>query len=38
MSVPLTPVARDKLFDTLLAGDGDIAAGDITITCWPISV
>jgi len=28
----LTPVSRDKLFDTLLAGDGDIAAGDITIT------
>jgi membrane-bound lytic murein transglycosylase MltF len=25
-------VSRDKLFDTLLAGDGDIAAGDITIT------
>jgi membrane-bound lytic murein transglycosylase MltF len=32
LSVPLTPVSRDKLFDTLLAGDGDIAAGDITIT------
>ena len=30
--MPLTPVSRDKLFDTLLAGDGDIAAGDITIT------
>jgi len=30
--VPLTPVSRDKLFDALLAGDGDIAAGDITIT------
>jgi membrane-bound lytic murein transglycosylase MltF len=32
VTVPLTPVSRDKLFDTLLAGDGDIAAGDITIT------
>jgi membrane-bound lytic murein transglycosylase MltF len=32
LTVPLTPVSRDKLFDTLLAGDGDIAAGDITIT------
>jgi membrane-bound lytic murein transglycosylase MltF len=32
LTVPLTPVPRDKLFDTLLAGDGDIAAGDITIT------
>jgi membrane-bound lytic murein transglycosylase MltF len=32
LSVPLTPVSRDKLFDTLLAGDGDIAAGNITIT------
>src|SRR6516225_345730 len=32
LSVPLTPVSRDKLFDTLRAGDGDIAAGDITIT------
>jgi membrane-bound lytic murein transglycosylase MltF len=32
LSVPLTPVSRDKLLDTLLAGDGDIAAGDITIT------
>jgi membrane-bound lytic murein transglycosylase MltF len=31
LTVPLTPVSRDKLFDTLLAGDGDIAAGDITI-------
>ena len=30
--MPLTPVSRDKLFDALLAGDGDIAAGDITIT------
>jgi membrane-bound lytic murein transglycosylase MltF len=32
MTVSLNPVSRDKLFDTLLAGDGDIAAGDITIT------
>ena len=32
LTVPLTPVSREKLFDTLLAGDGDIAAGDITIT------
>jgi ABC-type amino acid transport substrate-binding protein len=32
LTVLLTPVSRDKLFDTLLAGDGDIAAGDITIT------
>jgi membrane-bound lytic murein transglycosylase MltF len=32
LTVPLTPVSRDKLFDTLLVGDGDIAAGDITIT------
>jgi membrane-bound lytic murein transglycosylase MltF len=32
LTVPLTPVSRDKLFDTLLAGDADIAAGDITIT------
>jgi ABC-type amino acid transport substrate-binding protein len=32
LTVPLTPVSRDKLFDTLLAGDGDIAASDITIT------
>ena len=32
LTVPLTPVSRDKLFDTLLAGDGDIAGGDITIT------
>jgi membrane-bound lytic murein transglycosylase MltF len=32
LTVPLTPVSRDKLLDTLLAGDGDIAAGDITIT------
>src|SRR6516225_7191564 len=32
LTVPLTPVSRDKLFGTLLAGDGDIAAGDITVT------
>ena len=32
LTVPLTPVSRDRLFDTLLAGDGDIAGGDITIT------
>jgi membrane-bound lytic murein transglycosylase MltF len=32
LTAPLTPVSRDKLFDTLLVGDGDIAAGDITIT------
>jgi membrane-bound lytic murein transglycosylase MltF len=32
LTVTLTPVSRDKLFDTLLAGDGDIAAGDVTIT------
>jgi membrane-bound lytic murein transglycosylase MltF len=32
LTVSLTPVSRDKLFDTLLAGDGDIAGGDITIT------
>jgi membrane-bound lytic murein transglycosylase MltF len=32
LTVLLTPVSRDKLFDTVLAGDGDIAAGDITIT------
>jgi hypothetical protein len=32
LTVPLTPVPRDNVFDTLLAGDGDIAAGDITIT------
>jgi membrane-bound lytic murein transglycosylase MltF len=32
LTVPLTPVSRDKLLDTLLSGDGDIAAGDITIT------
>src|SRR6516165_8461880 len=30
LTAPLTPASRDKLFDALLAGDGDIAAGDIT--------
>jgi hypothetical protein len=28
MTVSLNPVSRDKLFDTLLGGDADIAAGD----------
>jgi membrane-bound lytic murein transglycosylase MltF len=32
MTVSLNPVSRDKLFEALLAGDADIAAGDITIT------
>jgi membrane-bound lytic murein transglycosylase MltF len=32
LTVTLSPVSRDKLFDTLLGGYGDIAAGDITIT------
>jgi ABC-type amino acid transport substrate-binding protein len=32
LTVVLTPVSRDELFDTVLAGDGDIAGGDITIT------
>src|SRR5271169_5979424 len=32
LTVTLTPVSRDKLFNALLNGDGDIAAGDITIT------
>ena len=32
LTVTLTPVSRDKLFKALLNGDGDIAAGDITIT------
>jgi ABC-type amino acid transport substrate-binding protein len=32
LTVPLPPVSRDKLLDTLLAGDGDIAGGNITIT------
>ena len=32
LTVTLTPASRDKLFDALLSGEGDIAAGDITIT------
>jgi ABC-type amino acid transport substrate-binding protein len=32
LTVRLIPSSRDKLFDAILAGDGDIAAGDITIT------
>jgi membrane-bound lytic murein transglycosylase MltF len=32
LTVRLIPTSRDKLFDAILAGDGDIAAGDITIT------
>jgi membrane-bound lytic murein transglycosylase MltF len=32
LTVRLLPTSRDKLFDMILAGDGDIAAGDITIT------
>lgn len=32
LTVPLIPVSRGKLFDALLAGEGDIAAGNITIT------
>jgi membrane-bound lytic murein transglycosylase MltF len=32
LTVRLIPTSRDKLFDMILAGDGDIAAGDITIT------
>jgi membrane-bound lytic murein transglycosylase MltF len=32
LTVTLGPVSHDKLFDRLLAGDADIAAGDITIT------
>jgi membrane-bound lytic murein transglycosylase MltF len=32
LTVLLTPTSRDKLFDTLLAGEADMAAGDITIT------
>jgi membrane-bound lytic murein transglycosylase MltF len=32
LTVALIPTSRDKLFDSILAGDGDIAAGDITIT------
>jgi membrane-bound lytic murein transglycosylase MltF len=32
LTVRLIPTSRDKLFDMILSGDGDIAAGDITIT------
>src|SRR5271165_4099317 len=32
VTVDLVPVSRDKLFDALLDGKGDFAAGDITIT------
>jgi membrane-bound lytic murein transglycosylase MltF len=32
LTMRLLPTSRDKLFDMILAGDGDIAAGDITIT------
>jgi membrane-bound lytic murein transglycosylase MltF len=32
LTIRLIPTSRDKLFDMILAGDGDIAAGDITIT------
>jgi membrane-bound lytic murein transglycosylase MltF len=32
LTVRLIPTSRDKLFDSILAGDGDIAAGDITVT------
>jgi membrane-bound lytic murein transglycosylase MltF len=32
LTVRLIPTSREKLFDMILAGDGDIAAGDITIT------
>lgn len=32
LTVALIPTSRDRLFDALLAGEGDIAAGDITIT------
>ena len=32
VTVVLLPTSRDRLFDDLLAGVGDIAAGDITIT------
>lgn len=32
VTVELSPVTRDRLLSALLAGDGDIAAGDITIT------
>ena len=32
VTVELSPVSRDRLIPALLAGEGDIAAGDITIT------
>jgi membrane-bound lytic murein transglycosylase MltF len=32
LTVVLIPTSRDRLLDALLAGEGDIAAGDITIT------
>jgi ABC-type amino acid transport substrate-binding protein len=32
LTVRLIPTSRDKLFDAILTGDGDIAGGDITIT------
>src|SRR5271170_2253521 len=32
LTVGLIATSRDRLFDALLAGEGDIAAGDITIT------
>ena len=32
LTVLVTPLPRSELFDALLAGDADIAAGDITIT------
>ena len=32
LTVVLIPTSRNRLFDALLAGEGDIAAGDITIT------
>lgn len=32
LTVPVSAASRDKLFDALLAGDADIAAGDITVT------
>ena len=32
LTVTLTPISRDKLFDALLAGDCDVAGGNVTIT------
>jgi ABC-type amino acid transport substrate-binding protein len=32
LTLVLIPTSRDRLLDALLAGEGDIAAGDITIT------